>query len=471
MEDPGLLKRRLEREKKARQQAETLIEQKSRELYTANQALQQLTQHLEERVQEATAEVRAQSKLLEQRVLELAAMNSVAMALTSVRNLNVLLTRIVEKSKEVMGAEAGSLLLIDKAVGQLRFEVARGAATAALRLLTVKVGQGIAGQVALTGQPLRVTDAYQDPRFDPFYDSQSGFKTRSLLAVPIILNGEIIGVLEVINKIGQEAFDEHDVSLFQSFASSAGAALENARLFEQTKRMAEELRDALQKERWLAIEKEKLGAYIPKHVVTEISRNREERLALGGKVVRATVLFSDITGYTRLSEDMEPQQVVAALNVYMTAMADIIEAQAGIVDKFLGDGIMAVFTPASDSDNHALRAVRSGIQMQQKLAELRHDWAHTRAPLADLQMRIGINTGEMVAGNIGSQTRMDYTVIGDDVNVASRIESACRPGAVYVSDATFQRVRGSIEGERMDPLHVKNRVQPVQMYRIQVPAP
>jgi adenylate cyclase len=463
MSDEELLKRRLDREKRARQQAEALIEQKSRELYEANQSLQQLTQHLEERVQAATAEIVAKNQLLERRISELAAMNNVAMALTSVRDIKELLARILDKSREVMGAEAGSLLLLDKETGKLQFEVARGTATGAVKPLTVKLGQGITGHVAQTGQPICIADAYKDPRFDPTFDSQTGYKTRSILAVPIVLNGEIGGVLEVINKLNRESFDENDLRLFLSFASSAGAALENARLFEQTKKMAEELRDALEKERRLAIEKEKMGAYIPRHVMDEISRNREQKLALGGKTVNATVLFSDIQGFTRMSETMEPQEVVRVLNIYMTAMTDIIEGHGGIIDKFIGDGIMAIFTPADGNDNHALRAVRASIEMQKKLSELVRRWRRAQQNL-EVQMRVGINTGEMVAGNIGSETRMEYTVIGDNVNVASRIEANCKPGAVFISESTYRMLNGEVDAERMEPIKVKNRVQPVLTY-------
>lgn len=150
---------------------------------------------------------------------------------------------------------------------------------------------------------------------------------------------------------------------YNGSTSQASGALENARLYERTKAMAEDLRQALEKERWLSIEKQKIGAYIPKQLMDDISRNREQKLALGGKTVWATILFSDIVGFTRLAETMESQQVVSFLNVYMTAMTHIIEAEGGLIDKFIGDGIMAIFTPLSEADNHALWAMRAGIRM------------------------------------------------------------------------------------------------------------
>ena len=397
----------------------------------------------------------------------LGALSEVSVAINSLA-VDIVLGQILDLSKEVMTAEASSLLVLDKSIGKLRFHVAKGEAAAALKSVTVELGQGIAGLVAQSGEPLLIPDAYKDPRFDPSYDRRTGFHTHSILTVPLRIKNEVEGVVQVINKRGDVPFDGEDLRLFESFAGMASASLENARLFEQTKQMADDLRAALEAERRLAIEKAKMGAYIPKQLVDDISRNREQTLALGGKLVRGTILFSDIRGFTRLSENMEPQAVVAFLNEYMTAMATIIEDAGGIIDKFIGDGIMAEFLPEDTGDNHALRAVRAGIRMQQRLAELEHGWRSTRPELAGIQSRIGINTGEVVSGNIGSQTRMDYTVIGDNVNLTSRIESNGQGGEVHLSESTYLEVKDHIAAVRLEPIHVKNRVQPVQVYAIKV---
>jgi adenylate cyclase len=421
---------------------------------------------LRDQQQAYTRELQGFNETLTQR---LTALSDVSVAINSL-HVDVVLEQILDLSKEVMTAEASSLLVLDKTIGKLRFHVARGEAGAALTSVTVELGQGIAGWVAQTGEPLLIQDAYQDSRFDPSYDQRTGFRTRSILTVPISIKNEIAGVVQVINKRGDAEFDQDDLRLFQSFAGMASASLENARLFEQTKQMADDLRAALEAERRLAIEKQKMGAYIPKQVVDEISRNREQKLALGGKVVRGTILFSDIRGFTRLSENLEPQAVVSFLNEYMTAMTNIIEDEGGVVDKFIGDGIMAVFLSEDASDNHALRAARSGIRMQQRLVELERGWRSSRPELAGIQCRVGINTGEVVSGNIGSETRMDYTVIGDNVNVTSRIESNGRGGEVHLSESTYLEVKDHIAAVRLEPIHVKNRVQPVQVYAIRVNA-
>jgi DNA-binding response OmpR family regulator len=177
--------------------------------------LQHLNEILGQRVTETTEDLR-------RRIRELTALTEASMAINSVMNTDRLLEEILELSREVMTAEASSLLVLES--GKLQFVVARGTAGPALKSTTVDLGQGIAGWVAQTGEPLLIADAYQDARFDPSYDQRTGFRTRSILTVPIVIKGEIAGVVQVINKVSAQAFDERDLRLFQSFASMASIA-------------------------------------------------------------------------------------------------------------------------------------------------------------------------------------------------------------------------------------------------------
>ncbi len=466
MSDYEMLERRLNRERNARKQAEELIEQKSRQLYSANEMLASLNEGLEERIKQATSDLLDSNALLTKRLAELRALNSVANALGSELRISNLLDRILSVSKEVMGADSGAIFILDEDGKSLDFHVVSGERSEALKPLKVKLGQGIAGHVAKTGKTVRVEDAYTDQRFDSSFDQLSGYQTKSLIACPISVRGAVIGVLEVINKHDESSFDINDEGLFAALASSTGVAIENAKLFERTVAMAEDLREALEQERRLSIEKEKMGAYIPKSVVDEISRNREKKLALGGKTVWATVMFSDLKGFTKMSEKMPPKRLVDILNIYMTAMTDIIEDEHGVIDKFLGDGIMATFTAINDHEEGSVRAVQTGLRMQRKLTELVRGWQASYPEARNMQMRIGMNTGEMVAGNIGSSTRMEFTVIGDNVNVAARIESICEPGQILVSETTMIECQNKFQAIRKEPIQVKNRSQPVQTYEI-----
>ena len=452
----------------ARKQAEQVIAQKSLELSEANNSLKGLNENLSQRVAEATEDIQNKNLLLTSKVNEMGALNEVANAINSVMELDPLLDKILEVVATVVDAEAGTFFIHDKDTGELIFRAARGQVGEQLKEQRIAPGVGIAGFVAQHRKSLRINDPYNDARFNRAFDDASGFKTRSVLTVPTMVKDELVGVLQVLNKRGSDSFNELDQNLFETFAQSVGIAWTNAQLFEQTRQMADDLRKALEAERHLSIEKEKMGAYIPKNVVDEISRNREQKLALGGKTVVATVLFLDLVGFTRVSENFAPEELIQRLNQFMTQMANIIEEHGGVLDKFLGDGIMAIFTPIDEHDNHALRAVETGIGMQQAMRELRASWNLESGLLSGLQMRVGINTGEVIAGNIGSEVRMDYTVIGDNVNVASRIEGICTPGGVFVSEETFADIGGKVLAERMAPVKVKNRDKPVQTFSIAI---
>jgi class 3 adenylate cyclase len=401
---------------------------------------------------------------LEIRIGQIAALVDVSRSVISVLDIDSLLIQVIDTIGLVMNAEASSLLLIEEGPEgrQLRFRFSRGSASADLYHDTIQMGQGFAGWVALNGVPLIVDDAYTDSRFNPRFDKKTGFRTRSVITVPLLCNNnKVLGVIQAVNKKSASSFDQDDLELFQTFASMVSVSLENAQL-------VADLRKSLEQERRLAIEKEKLGAFLPKVVVDEVSRSRETKLALGGKVVEATVLFSDIKGFTSLSELMKPEDVVAFLNDYMTVMSDIIDSEGGLVDKFIGDGIMAIFLSSASDVDHALRAVRAAISMQDAVGGAKEKWCAMHPCIVDLEVRVGINSGEMVAGNIGSQSRMEYTVIGDNVNVASRIESNGKEGRVMISESTYHRIKDyGINATKLEAINVKNRRQPVQIYCVE----
>ena len=422
-------------------------------------------------INKMTSELRDKNQRLKTQIVEKDAMSRVSLAMISLMPVESILNLIVENSKIVTHAEASALLLLDKQTRMLHFHVVKGESVDGLADVRIAEGSGIAGHVAASGKALLVADAYADPRFNRIYDLLTGFRTRSLLTVPLTTKGEVVGVIQVANKSGTKdgftSFNFDDQILLESFAAQAAVALENGRLLEASQQLTADLRLALEAERNLTIEKAKMGAYMPRSVVDAISKNREQKLALGGRTVTATILFSDIKGFTALSERLDPQEIVGVLNVYMTAMCSIIEEESGVVDKFMGDCIMAIFTPEA-SRHHATAAVSAGVRMQQRLDELRR----SNTNMENLQIRIGINTGEVVAGNIGSQTRMDYTVIGDNVNVASRIENSCPPDGVLVSGSTWASVNTAagaskqFSAEVQPPIRVKNRDQPVLTYLV-----
>jgi adenylate cyclase len=210
--------------------------------------------------------------------------------------------------------------------------------------------------------------------------------------------------------------------------------------------------------------KSTMARYMDPGIADQLLASGED--ALGGKSSIASVLFTDIRSFTTLTEELGPQGTVTLLNEYFTLMVDCILRQGGMLDKFIGDAIMSIFGIPIAHDDDEDRAVRAAISMLTTLAQHNHDRAvHGLKPI---DMGVGINTDEVVSGNIGSPKRMDYTVIGDGVNLASRLESACKTyGAkILVSEYTYHKLRGTYRAREVDRLVVKGKTQPVGVYEI-----
>jgi adenylate cyclase len=210
--------------------------------------------------------------------------------------------------------------------------------------------------------------------------------------------------------------------------------------------------------------------YVAREVVEEILKD-PEKLVLSGESREVTVLFCDIRGFTPLSERLTPEQVVSLLNEFYTLMIETTFKHDGTLDKFIGDAVMAIFGAPIAHPDHALRAVRTALDMQSGIAELNE----RRAALGKEPIRIGIgvNLGEVVAGTVGTEDRMEYTVIGDSVNLAARLESNAKPGRILISGHTYERVKEHVKGIPLGPLKVKGKEEEVEVYEIvslEVPA-
>jgi adenylate cyclase len=209
--------------------------------------------------------------------------------------------------------------------------------------------------------------------------------------------------------------------------------------------------------------KELFGRYISPQIAREIvSRADAGDLRLGGEEREVSVLFADIRGFTTISEQLSPEAIVKMLNTYLSIVADAVVQHDGIVNKFAGDSIMAVWNAPQSQPEHALLAVRAAWEAQRKLAELRQ--TDTRS--LPVQFGIGINTGVALAGNIGSAGRSEYTVIGDSVNTASRICSSAPGGEVWIGVETYNQTKDYIETDELEAQKFKGKSEPVKVYRI-----
>lgn len=217
-------------------------------------------------------------------------------------------------------------------------------------------------------------------------------------------------------------------------------------------------------------ERERLKDTFGRYVSVEVAKQlmKAGKIRLGGESIEATILFSDIRDFTPMSERMSPQELVAFLNDYFAHVTEPVSAHNGVVSKFIGDAVMAIFAPQFGSADHAGDAVRAALSMKTKLAEFNAK----RAGAEPVRFGVGLHSGVLVAGNIGTEKRLEYTVIGDVVNVASRIESEnkAQDSSVLVSEETYRRLEASLrdglKAEKREDIRVKGKAAPLTLYKL-----
>ena len=210
-----------------------------------------------------------------------------------------------------------------------------------------------------------------------------------------------------------------------------------------------------------------LGQYVSPHMLSEIENSMGDVLkAEVGTKEHVTILFSDIRGFTSISENETPERTVSMLNRYFSLWADAIFDEDGTIDKFVGDAVMALWGAPLKRDDHPVRAVRAALRLLEKLPELNVELKESGYP--EIRIGIGINTGFAILGNIGSEKKLDYTVIGDAVNLASRIEGLTKQYScgILVSESTYDLVKDHFECEYVDKVNVKGKDKPVKIFKV-----
>ncbi len=205
--------------------------------------------------------------------------------------------------------------------------------------------------------------------------------------------------------------------------------------------------------------------YLTSSVINEMLKD-PDKLKLGGDKKDLTVLFSDIRGFTTISEKMTPEELVALLNEYLTTMTNQVFHHDGLLDKYMGDAIMAVFGAPLDQPDHALRACRTALAMMEELHKLQEKWKAEGRPVFDIG--VGLNSGDMVVGNMGSEMRFDYTVMGDMVNLGSRLEGTNKEYGtnIIISEFTYEKVKDAMCCRELDGVRVKGKLKPVKIYEL-----
>ena len=494
-------------------------------------------------------------------------------------HLDVLLERIMRATTELLDADRSTLFLYDKKTDQLFSRFAEGLNTREIPVpsdstetpmpggrkeIRIPASQGVAGSVFRSGKPANITDPQNDPRFNKEIDQKTGYKTRSILAMPIFAkDGQCIGVTQVLNKT-DGSFTTKDETRLRAFTAQIAVALENARLFEDVMRIQNynesilrstsngmisldnERRVATVNDPAIRILKtrpesiigrkaddllgtanewvsrsitrvEQLGATdinldadlrlrdgtsasvnlttVPlrdakgeslgsllileditneKRVRSTMSRYMSKEVAeqllqegegvLGGKSQRISILFSDIRSFTSVAETLGARETVSMLNEYFEQMVEVVFRHGGILDKYIGDAIMALFGAPFEREGDAENAVATANDMIVVLREL--NLKRVREGKAPIDIGIGISTGDAIVGSIGSPKRMEYTAIGDSVNLASRLEGATKLYGVKVllSEFTVRALNRPTPVRELDLMRVKGKDQPVAVY-------
>lgn len=393
---------------------------------------------------------RQSEKGMQDALRRLQAMLQVSEALGNILDLDDLMQQIMQLVFDIFPSADRSFILLREGGGELKMVAFQTRDASAQGEEKVAISNTIVRTVMEDKQSLLSNDAMSDDRFQNQM-SIVNLSIRSMMCAPLTAGEEILGLIQVDSTRGVHSFEEEDMKVLTGIAAQAAVAVKNTQLV-----------DAIEKE---TLRRTSLQRYFSPNMV-EMMMAGDLDTELGGKSYRGTVFFSDIIGFTAMSETMTAADVVAKLNRYFNVMQKSIYDNGGNVDKFGGDAIMAFWSVPQHTDGDERRAVLTGVEMQGKL------WPFNLELQADgikpIYAGIGLNTGDFVAGNVGSEDKIEFTLIGDNVNLASRIESCAGRWQVFVSEETYEAIKEEVCAVRLPSILFKGKSKPRQPYSIRV---
>ncbi len=387
----------------------------------------------------------------EQKIAELSLLKELGETLkgASLSHWNQLFLRQMDIIKKATGIFSVSVMLIDEETQSLYVVSASMQGGAPKRPpILLKKGEGIAGKVFESSRTLYIPDVMKDPNFSNRGTNQRG----SLACVPIVSEGSCIGVINFRDNV-TSSFGPNDLRFFELIADQLSITASLVRTYQDL----------------LDLEKKRinLGRYfspgLAEHLVAD-----DRMTGLGGQRKMVSVVFADITGFTSLVEINTVEDVVEVLNRFFETVVPVIFDHGGMLDKFLGDGVMAVFGIPDPDDLDPVKAIQCGVDIQKGMQDLKE---RLKADgLFPIDVGIGIASGVVLAGNIGTKNQMNYTVIGEPVNLAQRLESISKPGEIVIANLTKdmipQGVDPGVEFESMGTIQVKGFSRDVSPLRI-----
>ena len=356
-------------------------------------------------------------------------------------NIDILLEKIIMKAFELIPADRGVILLMENGEPQPRVAKTRHGKNEQIVLSTSILNEVVQNKAAVLS-----SDATMDSRFSA---AQSVIMQgiRSTMTVPLLHHDELLGIMHLDSMIATNAFVEKDLQIFASIANQAAVAIHNSQL---AREIEQEAKTRAQFQRLLS-----------PNLVDQVVKGKLQ-LEKGGALSEVTMMFSDIRGFTSMSETRAPQEIVSLLNEYFELMVDVLFKYEGTLDKFVGDEIVALFGAPVAMPNAELKAVECALDMMKALKEFNR--VRMAEGQEELRIGIGINTGLVVTGAIGSSRALQYTAIGDAVNTASRLCSIAKAGEIILSEGTYNKVRNHVAVIPLDPVRVKGKSEELRTY-------
>jgi class 3 adenylate cyclase/putative methionine-R-sulfoxide reductase with GAF domain len=433
----------------------------------------------------AEAEYKQTAKALKQRTGEMELLCHASQVLGSTLDMDEVLASVLEEVRGVLGVVASSVWMIDPETDELVCRHATGDSCDVVRGWRLASGEGIVGWTASHGKSVIISDTRVDKRYFKGVEDKTGLTLRSALSIPLKGKQGVLGVLQVVDaKPGR--FKPTHMALLEPLAVSAAVAIENARLYEQARQEIAERQKAesalrqLSQELMQEVTKRKdaesaleaanvrldylLRRFVPDSLARQLVTG-QNLPSLGGEQRVVSVLFADIRGYTLLSEVLKPEELMRVLNRHFAVIGSSIRTYGGTISQYVGDMVMALFNAPEDQPDHAVRAVRAGIDLRGALFELGQQSLEGDLPIV-VRFGVGINTGPAVAGYLGFEDRFDYTAVGDTVNTASRLSAAAHSGEVLIGPQTFEAVRGHILTRMLGPIKLKGKSEKTLVYEV-----
>jgi class 3 adenylate cyclase len=377
--------------------------------------------------------------------------DKISNAITSLLDLSQILKQLVRTFMEDMFVNTSSVMLLNPAKAEYQVYLADGERKNEIERIILKRDQPLIQIIEKEKKELTKYDVLEDPKYKALcVECARDFENlRATLTVPLVFQDEVIGLINLGEKKSGKFYNREDIDLLRTLANQGAVAIQNARLVDRMK--AEE-----------AV-RTSLARYLSPQIVDQVIR-RDMQVNLGGDRKVVTVLFSDIRNFTQIAETLPPDQLIQLLNEYFTEMARVIFENQGSLDKYIGDAIVAVFGSLIPLENSAEAAVRTAIQMMREMVGLNKKWTDQYG--FNMEMGIGINTGEVFLGNIGSPERMEFTVIGDTVNVAARFSGAAKARQILISQETESRVETTFRIQKLPAISVKGKSEEIPLYEV-----